>query len=67
MKFPKHRANCFIVMRYMTGHRAVVMGVFPTDTGADEFAGACTQEFIEKGFTSTEFHFEVQMTTYYDA
>jgi hypothetical protein len=54
-------------MRYMTGHRSVVMGVFPTDTGADEFAGACTQEFIEKGFNKDEFHFEVQMTTYYDA
>lgn len=54
-------------MRYMVGIPAVVVGVFPTDTGADEFAGACTQELIEKGFTQQEFSFEVQMTTYYDA
>ena len=67
MKFPKHRANCFLVTRYMTGHRSVVVGVFPTDTGADEFAGACSQELIEKGFPPDMFHFEVQMSTYYDA
>lgn len=51
----------------MTGHRSVVVGVFPTDTGADEFAGACSQELIEKGFPPDMFHFEVQMATYYDA
>lgn len=67
MKFPKHRANCFLVMRYINQHSAVVVGVFPTDSGADEFAGACTQEYLERGFTPAEFSFEVQMTTYYDA
>lgn len=67
MKFPKHRANCFYVMRYTTTSPAAVVGVFPTNSGADEFAGACAQDFYDRGFTDDDFSFEVQMTTYYDA
>lgn len=54
-------------MRYTTTNPAAVVGIFPTSSGADEFAGACTQDFYDRGFTDDDFSFEVQMTTYYDA
>lgn len=67
MKFPKHRANCFVVMRYVQGTDATAVGVFPTSEGADHFAGACAQEWLEKGFNEDEYLFQVHLVTYYDA
>lgn len=70
MKFPKHRANVFLVER-MVLHNEVytysVVGVFPTLEAADEFAGTCKQDFIERGFSENDFIFKVAMSTYYDA
>ena len=65
MKFPKHRANCFAVLRSV-GDDTVVCGVFPTPEGADAFAGACEQEWKEKDlpYNAT---FYVALSTYYDA
>jgi hypothetical protein len=48
-------------------HSYAVVGVFPTPEGADEFAGACKQQFIEKGFSEDDFTFTTIMSTYYDA
>ena len=67
MRFPKHRANCYLVMRYVTTAPASVVGVFPNPEAADNFAEACAQDFRDRGFTDDDFSFEVQMSTYYDA
>lgn len=65
MKFPKHRANCYVVVRYL-GSDAAVCGVFPTWEGADAFKGACEQDWIDSKATYNA-DFEVLLTTYYDA
>lgn len=70
MKLPKHRANVFLVERRVLDnnhHSYAVVGVFPTPEGADEFAGACKQQFIERGFSEDDFTFTTIMSTYYDA
>lgn len=67
MKFPKHRANCYLVMRYTTTNPATVVGVFPNPEAADNYKDACAQDFYDRGFTDDDFSFEVQMATYYDA
>jgi len=65
MKFPKHRANCYVVMRYI-GHTSAVCGVFPTYEGADAFKGACEQDWLDCKDTYNA-TFEVVLSTYYDA
>ena len=72
MKLPKHRANVFLVERRILDadglhHNYTVVGVFPTVEGADEYAGACKQNFIERGYVEDDFTFSVIMSTYYDA
>ena len=70
MKFPKHRANVFLVERTVLDKAVrnyAVVGVFPTPEGADEFAGACHQDFLERGFPEDDFAFKVVMSTFYDA
>lgn len=65
MKFPKHRADCYVVTRLIMDTTTVI-GVFPTYEGADAFKGACEQDWRDK---HPEYmpDFEVLMTTYYDA
>jgi hypothetical protein len=65
MKFPKHRANCFVVERIVDNAYCVV-GVFPTHEGAVEFAGACEQAFVDKDIDKERYTFGVVMSTYYD-
>lgn len=70
MKLPKHRANVYIVERRILNAATIsytVVGVFPTAEGADNFAGACSQEFRERGFSDDDFVFSVVLSTYYDA
>jgi hypothetical protein len=69
MKFPKHRANCFLVERRILDKVVsyAVVGVFPTLDGADEFAAACAQSFKDRGFVEDDYVFSVKMSTYYDA
>jgi hypothetical protein len=70
MKLPKHRANVYVVERRILNAAAInyaVVGVFPTDEGADHFKGACEQEFRERGFSDDDFTFSVVLSTYYDA
>ena len=73
MKFPKHRANVFLVVRQDMTEREELLnvsfiGVFPTPEGADAFKGACEQEWMEKyGHPEESFsEFSVQLSTYYD-
>lgn len=71
MKFPKHRANVYVVERRILNPTATVsfavVGVFPTPEGADHFKGACEQEFRDRGFSDDDFTFSVILSTYYDA
>lgn len=65
MKFPKHRSNCYVVVRIF-GHDTVVCGVFPTADGADAFRDACAQEWKDKNLP-VDVDFDVELATYYDA
>lgn len=65
MKFPKHRSNCFAVVRVL-GDNTAICGVFPTPEGADAFCGACKQEWEDKKLPMNA-TFEVVLATYYDA
>jgi hypothetical protein len=70
MKFPKHRANVYVVERRVLNVTVVsyaVVGVFPTAEGADHFKGACEQDFRDRGFSDDDFTFTVVLSTYYDA
>lgn len=73
MKFPKHRADCYVVERRIEhpelGSTAIV-GVFPSHEGADAFRGACEQEWRDRGFFDEGRFvttFVVTLATYYDA
>lgn len=66
MKFPKNRASCFFVKRYLVGQADYsVCGVFATAEGAQDFADACAQEFLDKGHDPEYFTFEVSPSTFY--
>jgi hypothetical protein len=64
MKFPKHRANCFVVRRIIADTTTVI-GVFPTYEGADAFMGASEQAWKDNNLAYNP-DFDVVMTTYYD-
>lgn len=68
MKFPKNRANCFVVMRYPTSQTSVKqgtpLGVFADFEDADNYATACAQELQEKvGYGM--FFCKVELTSFY--
>jgi len=75
MKFPKHRSDMFIVMRETYYNSDIVydqlkdstpVGVFVKWGDADDFRGACEQEFKEKGFDEKDYYFSVVLSTYYE-
>ena len=73
MKMPKHRANVYLVERTVIDEgvgyscwKQTVVGAFNTLHGAEDFAGACAQEFRERGFDDDDFVFDVKLTAYYD-
>lgn len=67
MKFPKHRANLYLVERWTYVNNAtVICGAFDNIVAADEFMDACLQEWVDKGGVINEVGFNVVMTTYYD-
>jgi len=63
MKYPKHRANIYLVQRELDG---VVCGAFSTSEGADEFKGACEQDIQDKRLSTDFFKFYVSLGTYYE-
>lgn len=68
MKFPKNRANVFVVMRYPVSHttmkQGVPLGVFADLQEADNYADACTQELQEKiGYGA--FYCKIELSTFY--
>lgn len=64
MKFPKNRANIYVVTRELVDNHTAVLGVFSDAVDADDFCGACAAEWFEltKGLPAT---FEVRLSTYY--
>lgn len=74
MRFPKHRANCYIVERHIYNvhndkDAFAVLGVFPSYEIADEFKDSCKQEWKDKGLLNDEkylINFHVNLSTFYD-
>lgn len=67
MKFPKNRANLYLVERWTYDGNAVVVGAFNNLEAADAYKDACLQEWIDKGLREEDVSFSVGLTTFYDA
>lgn len=72
MKLPKNKDTLYIVERtiYLDEDgkcvpQKVVIATFLTPEGADNFAGACEQEFLDQGYPPQCFKFETGAVTYY--
>ena len=65
MKFPKNRANLYLVVR--TGYQGIVAvtGAFSEPIDADNYKDACAQEWFDKAGELTGVEFEVVLTTFY--
>jgi len=71
MKLPKHRGNLYLVIRTMFNSATncwteCTVGAFLTQEGADSYAGACSQTFLDRGYSPDDFVFDVRLTAYYD-
>lgn len=62
----KNRAYLFLVVRNLVsnGEGQLPIASFYTMEGAEEYAGVCQQEFLERNIN--EFSFEVVPVIYYD-
>lgn len=66
MKLPKNKTNVYAVVRYGGSLLPVALiGVFANNEDADDFAGACKQEWIDKGLSDVDVSFRVELTTFY--
>ena len=64
MKFPKNRANVYVIVRSDRSNVFdAIVGVFANYDDAEDFAGACQQEWLEK--TKQKLKFEVKLSTFY--
>jgi hypothetical protein len=63
MRLPKTRDTIYLVVR-LAPDDTTPIAAFRTPDRADEYAGACTQEFEERGYLNV--FFEVQAVIYYD-
>lgn len=70
MKFPKHRANLYLVERWTYENNAtVIVGAFDNIVAADNFRDACYQEWMDKDLMEPgkeDVVFNVVLTTYYN-
>lgn len=62
MKFPKNRASVYVVIRRGT-HDDAVVGVFADFDEANDYSGACEQQWLEK--THAKVLFDVVLSTFY--
>lgn len=60
MKFPKNRSDLYVVVR---GEGEAICGAFSNYEAAEDYRGACEQEWLEK--TSVPVPYYVRLTTYY--
>lgn len=65
MKLPKNKTTLSVVYRMdHTDKTEIPIAVFRTPEAADNYAGACAQEMLDRGFL--EFSFGVGGVTFYD-
>ena len=65
MKLPKTKTGLFIVIRHLNGEGdGIPVGIFATEEGADNYAGACEQELIDKGILA--YNFRTVFTMFYN-
>lgn len=65
MKLPKNKTTLTVVYRRdFSSNEEVPIAIFRTPEAADNYAGACHQELIDRGFTN--FVFGVGAIIYYD-
>jgi len=68
MKLPKTKTGLFLVSRYQLEHGTqdggVPIGIFVTLEAAEDYAGACAQEFTDKGIHVFDFY--VSYTMFYN-
>ncbi len=71
MKFPKNRANLYLVERWTYENGAtVIVGAFDNVEAADAYKDACKQEWIDRHLVDPfkqDVVFNVVLTTYYNA
>jgi hypothetical protein len=63
MKFPKTRANIYVIVRIIGGTTSL-LGSFSDLVEADDFKDACASEWFDTT-KDTSAHFEVRLTTFY--
>jgi len=65
MKLPKNRDTVYLVVRQQAQlEETVPIACFRTPERADEYAGACSQDFDDHNIKT--FEFNVQAVIYYD-
>lgn len=65
MRLPKTRDTIYLVVRLTEPERwSVPIASFRTPERADEYAGACQQDFLDRGVP--DHLFETQAVIYYD-
>ena len=65
MKLPKTKTGLFLVSRgELNSEASVPIGIFVTLEAAEDYAGACLQDFTDSGIT--QFDFYVSYVTFYN-
>jgi len=65
MKLPKSKTGMFVVERHLNGENdGCPIAIFLTEESADNYAGACEQEFKEKGILT--YVFRAHYVTFYN-
>ena len=65
MKLPKSKTGLFVVERHLNGEDdGCPIAVWLTEESADNYAGACEQEFKEKGIYA--YNFRTHYVTFYN-
>jgi len=65
MKLPKSKTGLFVVCRHvMAAEEGTPVGIFLTAESADNYAGACEQQMLEKGLST--FNFRVHYVMFYN-
>lgn len=60
MKYPKNRELMYVVVR---GEGEALVGAFSDYNAAEDYRGACEQEWLDK--TDRNYPFYVRLVTYY--
>lgn len=60
-----NRGNVFVVVRVHPTHAPSACGVFSELEDADDYRGACEQQWLDKIGNLAGVSFEIQLTTYY--